>query len=57
MEWAKPYFDEKATWNFKSIKRNIYFGKHDDIAWFEELLSTQMKICRGFGVVIKLNGK
>lgn len=57
MEWAKPYFDEKTTWNFKSIKRNIYFGKHDDIAWFEELLSTQMKICRGSGVVIKLNGK
>lgn len=57
MEWAKPYFDAKTTWNFKSIKRNIYFGKHDDIAWFEELLSTQMKICRGSGVVIKLNGK
>lgn len=57
MEWAKPYFDEKTTWNFKSIKRNLYFGEHDDIAWFEELLSTQMKICRGSGVVIKLNGK
>ena len=57
MEWAKPYFDEKTTWNFKSIKRNIFFGENDDIAWFEELLSTQMKICRGSGVVIKLNGK
>ncbi len=57
MEWAKPYFDEKTTWNFKSIKRNIFFGENDDIAWFEELLSTQMKICRGSSVVIKLNGK
>ena len=32
MEWAKPYFDEKTTWNFKSIKRNIFFGENDDIA-------------------------
>jgi len=53
MEWAKPYFDAKTTWDFKSVKRNVYFGEHDDIAWFEELLSTQMKICRGSGVVVK----
>lgn len=54
MVWAKPFFDKKTTWNFTAIKRNIYFGKHTDIAWFEELLSTQMKICRGSGVVVKL---
>ncbi len=53
MDWAKPYFDAKTTWNFKSIKRNIYFGENDNIAWFDELLSTQMKICRGSGVVVK----
>ncbi len=46
---------KKTTWNFKSIERRIYFGKHPDIAWFEELLSTQMKICRGSGVVVKQN--
>lgn len=57
MAWAKPYFDAKTTWNFKSVKRDIHFGEHDDIAWFEELLSTQMKICRGSGVVIKQKGK
>jgi ketosteroid isomerase-like protein len=54
MVWAKPFFDKKTTWNFTAIKRNIYFGKHTDIAWFEELLSTQMKICRGSGVVLKV---
>lgn len=57
MVWAKPYFDKKNTWNFKSVKRNLHFGKHDDIAWFDELLSTQMKICRGSGVVVKQQGK
>src|ERR1700754_1818476 len=51
--WAKPFFDKKRTWNFTAIKRNIYFGKNNDIAWFEELLNTQMKICRGSGVVVK----
>lgn len=53
MVWAKPFFDKKTTWNFTVIKRNIYFGKNADIAWFEELLNTQMKICRGSGVVVK----
>ena len=54
MIWAKPFFDKKTTWNFTAIKRNIYFGTHADIAWFEELLNTQMKICRGSGVVVKV---
>lgn len=53
MAWAKPFFDKKTTWNFTALERNIYFGKSEDIAWFDELLSTQMKICRGSGVVVK----
>jgi hypothetical protein len=57
MKWAKPHFDKKKTWNFKSVKRNIYFGPSPDIVWFDELLSTQMKICRGSGVVVKKNNQ
>jgi ketosteroid isomerase-like protein len=57
MVWAKPFFDKKRTWNFRSIQRHIYFGKGGDIAWFDELLSTQMKICRGSGVVVKQNNE
>lgn len=56
-EWAKPFFDKKTTWNFKSLKRNIYFSKDGNYAWFDELLDTQMKICRGSGVVEKIAGK
>lgn len=56
MVWAKPYFDKKKTWNFTALKRNIYFSKDGKIAWFDELLDTQMKICRGSGVVEKING-
>ncbi|KFF01940.1 nuclear transport factor 2 family protein [Chryseobacterium luteum] len=56
MVWAKPYFDKKKTWNFTSLKRNIYFSKDGKLAWFDELLDTQMKICRGSGVVEKISG-
>lgn len=53
MIWAKPYFNDKKTWNFKSLERNIYFSTDGKIAWFDELLDTQMKICRGSGVLEK----
>ncbi|ATN04659.1 hypothetical protein CRN76_04195 [Chryseobacterium indologenes] len=56
MLWAKPHFDKKRTWNFTALKRNIYFSKDGKLAWFDELLDTQMKICRGSGVVEKING-
>lgn len=57
MVWSKPFFDKKRTWNFTSIDRHIYFSSNDDIAWFDELLNTQMKICRGSGVVIFQNNQ
>lgn len=56
-DWAKPYFDKKTTWNFKSLKRNIFFSKDGNYAWFDEILDTQMKICRGSGVLEKIGGK
>lgn len=51
--FSKPYFDKGKAWNFHSIQRNIYFDKSQNTAWFDELLDTQMKICRGSGVLIK----
>ena len=53
MKWSKQYFDRGKAWSFTAIQRHIYFGNHSDIAWFDELLNTQMKICRGSGVVVK----
>ena len=52
--FSKPYFDKGKAWSFKSLKRNIYFDKSQNTAWFDELLDTQMKICRGSGVLIKV---
>lgn len=55
--FAKPYFDKGKAWNFTTVERHIYFSKDKQTAWFDELLDTQMKICRGSGVLIKQNGK
>lgn len=57
MDYAKPHFDKGQGWNFKSLKRNIYFSKDGNYAWFDEVLDTQMKICRGSGVLEKIGGK
>ncbi|GLB51487.1 hypothetical protein NBRC110019_05260 [Neptunitalea chrysea] len=56
MDYSKPYFDKGKAWNFTAFERNIYFNKEKNMAWFDELLDTQMKICRGSGVLIKENG-
>lgn len=51
--FSKPYFDRGRAWNFKTLERNIYTEENSKIAWFDELLSTQMGICRGSGVLQK----
>lgn len=51
--FAKPYFDKGRAWNFTALERNIYFSSDKKMVWFDELLNTQMKICRGSGVMVK----
>lgn len=52
--YAKPHFDKGKAWSFTALERHIYFDKTRKIAWFDELLNTQMKICRGSGVLVKI---
>jgi ketosteroid isomerase-like protein len=52
-DFAKPYFDKGKAWSFTALERHIYFSKDGKMAWFDELLNTQMKICRGSGVLVK----
>jgi ketosteroid isomerase-like protein len=55
--FAKPFFDKGKAWNFTVLERHIYFDKTGKVAWFDELLNTQMKICRGSGVLVKIGGQ
>lgn len=52
--FAKPYFDKGKAWSFKALERHIYFDASGKLAWFDELLNTQMKLCRGSGVAVKI---
>lgn len=54
--YAKPHFDKGKAWSFTVLERQIFIDKSGKIAWFNELLNTQMKICRGSGVLIKKAG-
>lgn len=56
-KFAKPYFDSGKAWSFSAIDRNIYVHENIGIAWFDELLKTHMGICRGSGVLSKVDGK
>ena len=53
--FAKPYFDKGKAWSFTALERHVYVAKDGKTAWFDELLNTQMKICRGSGILIKTN--
>lgn len=52
--FAKPYFDKGKAWDFKPLQRHVFFSKDKKIAWFDEVLDTWMKICRGSGVLVKV---
>lgn len=55
--FSKPYFDKGKAWSFTALERNVYLDESKKIAWFDELLDTQMEICRGSGVLKKVKGK
>lgn len=51
--YAKPHFDKGKAWHFTPIERHIYTNETQSTVWFDELLQTQMKICRGSGVLVR----
>ncbi|MCO6147765.1 nuclear transport factor 2 family protein [Flavobacterium sp. NRK1] len=51
--FSGPYFISGKAWDFKALERHVYFSKDGKTAWFDELLDTWMKICRGSGVLEK----
>ena len=55
-KFAKPYFEAGKAWSFSTLERNLYVHENTRVAWFDELLDTQMGICRGSGVLMKENG-
>src|SRR6187549_525735 len=49
--FAKPYFDKGKAWDFKAYDRNVHVTSDGQYAWFSELLTTWMGVCRGSGIL------
>ncbi|WP_298145248.1 nuclear transport factor 2 family protein [Flavobacterium sp.] len=56
-DFAKPYFDRGKGWKYTPLERNIYFNKQKNMAWFDELLDSNLGVCRGSGILILTKGK
>jgi beta-lactamase class D len=52
--FCAPYFAKKRTWDFRAAERSVTISKNRETAWFDEVLSTQMGICRGSGVMVRV---
>lgn len=55
--FSKPYFQRGRAWSFSRVDRNIFGEPEGEFAYFDELLNTQMGLCRGSGVLQKVNGE
>ncbi len=53
ISFAKPYFDKGTAWDFKPYDRDVHVTSEGRYAWFSELLTTWMGVCRGSGIVVK----
>jgi hypothetical protein len=53
VRFAKPHFDKKKAWDFKPYDRDLHVTSDGSLAWFSELLTTWMGVCRGSGILVK----
>jgi hypothetical protein len=53
LKFAKPYFDKGKAWDFKPYDRDLHISGDGRHAWFSELLTTWMGVCRGSGILTK----
>ena len=51
MEYDRPHFDKGKAWSMRAVERHLHFSVDSQFVWFEELLDTRMKLCRGSGVM------
>jgi hypothetical protein len=58
--FAHPYFAMGKAWTYTPVKGGRFItieGEKQDVAWFDEKLeNAKLGLCRGSGVLIKVNG-
>lgn len=55
--WSKTHFERESAWSFEPRDRTVYLSADGRIAWFEELLDTWMGVCRGSGVLARVDSE
>jgi len=55
-DWSKFAFERDTAWAFTVSNREVYLSENQKMAWFEELLDTDMGVCRASGVLSKVGG-
>jgi|GEM_PF-1502415 len=59
--FAHPYFAKGKAWTYIPVKDGRFItieGENKDVAWFDEKLeNAKLGLCRGSGVLIKVDGK
>lgn len=53
IKFAEPYFKKGKAWDFKPYDRDLHVSAAGDYAWFSELLTTWMGVCRGSGILVR----
>ena len=51
LSFASPYFAAGKAWAFSATERHVYYDEDQDLAYWDELLTTWMGPCRGTAVV------
>ena len=57
VKFAEPYFKKGKAWDFKPYDRELHVSPTGDYAWFSELLTTWMGVCRGSGILTRADGQ
>lgn len=52
-DWARDAFSRPSAWAFTPSNRECFLAPGGQVAWFHELLKTDMGPCRGSGVLTK----
>ena len=55
--YAKPHFEKGKAWTFKPIVQHVNLEKGQTVAWLDELLQTDMEICRGTAILKLVDGQ
>jgi hypothetical protein len=53
MNYGMPFFRQGKAWSFNALERHVTFENSGKIAWADELLATQMGLCRATAVLTK----